>query len=335
MQKIINGSKKLFNSKGEVTFNGWSKSPLFEYNKENALFPNKILEHDCYYISNDESELYISVERQGYELSIKIALVDKENGKIYSDYISKKFILSPQNLPKAGNLGEFSYTDKKVALNLTNTVDGRYIKCDFLDFDKFKNLYIKILVKKIDGESLNYVSSFEDNRSNFFFKRFVPKFVATGIVKLGGKQFNFSQEKSYVYFDWARYYLPNAKHTYNTLSGFFDYDGDKIAINLGSEISNHNKGSENCFFINGNLYKLKNIKSRSEQNRHDRCWYFTSIKQDVDLVFTPKVSDGSVMSCKCDKSIIVFGKLNGYIIHQDTGEIRFKNNEVHMILNNI
>ena len=35
------------------------------------------------------------------------------------------------------------------------------------------------------------------------------------------------------------------------------------------------------------------------------------------------------------KGELVFGKLNGYIIHQDTGEIRFKNNEVHMILNNI
>ncbi len=330
MQKVIENSKNLFDENGEVTFGGWSKAPVFEYNKSQSASSNKIWEHDCYYISNNHVGLYISVETQGFELAIKIVLANFRRGRISSDYVVKKFILSPQNLPQAGTVGEFSYTDKRIALTLTNTVDGRYIKCDFIDFANFKNLYVKILVKKINGESLNLVAPFDNTPRNFYFKRFVPKFTATGVVMFGGTQYNFTEDNSFVYLDWSRYCLPR-KHKYQTMSGVFELDGKRFAINLGSRVGNNKKGSENCFFIDGKLYKIGRVRVTGDDKRFDRCWYFATDNQGVDLVFTPKVTDGDLMSCKCDKNIVVFGKLNGYLHHKDIGEIRLKDKTVHMI----
>lgn len=330
MQKIIDNNKELFNENGEVTFGGWSKSPLFEYNKNQCTALNKVWECDCYYISNQHVGLYLSVETQGFELAIKVILANYRRGRISRDYVVKKFILSPQSLPQAGNVGEFSYIDKRIALTLTNTIDGRYIKCDFIDFANFKNLYVKILVKKINGESLNLVAPFENNPKCFYFKRFVPKFVANGVIMFGGTQYNFNEDNSYVYLNWSRYTLPR-KHKYQNLAGIFNLDGKRFAINLGSRVGDNKKGSENCFFVDGNLYKLGKIKANSDEDRYDRCWYFTSDNHQVDLVFTPKVADGAIMSCKCDKTIVVFGKLNGKLNHKETGELKFRDKNVHLI----
>ena len=38
MKQVIENTKLIFDENGEVNFGGWSKAPLFEYNKENINF---------------------------------------------------------------------------------------------------------------------------------------------------------------------------------------------------------------------------------------------------------------------------------------------------------
>ena len=329
MQRLIDNTKNLFDDNGQVNFGGWSKAPLFEYNKLKYPKTDKIWEHDCYYISNDHIGLYISVETAGMGLAIKVVLANLRRNRIYGDSVTKKWIISPQNLPQAGKLGEFSYIDNRIALTLTNTVEGRYIKCDFIDFADFKNLYIKLLIKKIPGESLNMVVPFQDNKYNFYFKRFVPKFVAQGVVMYGGTKYSFDENKSMVYFDWSRYNLPT-KTEYQNLSANFEIDGHRIALNLGSPVGDNRKGNENCFFVDGNLYKLK--KFRVTSNDFLSPHYFSD-NNGTELAFTPVVYNDRPMIYKCKKCAIVFGRLNGVICHNETDELRIKDKFAHIIFN--
>lgn len=330
MQQVVSDTKKLFNEKGEVVFGGWSKSPLFEYNKGQYQTPNKLCEKDCYYITNKEMGFYLSVETQGFEMLIKIIFVNYRNGRVSQDYISKKFMLSPTKLPEAGNSGEFSYTDKKIALTLTNTVDGRYIKCDFIDFANYKNLYVKVLVKKLQGESMNIIAPFEKSKKNFYFKRFVPKFTAKGVVSFGGTEYNLDEENSYVYFDWSRYSLPRHQK-YQVLNGIFTIGGHTVAINLASRVGDNKKGNENCFFVDNYLFKIGKIKVGGDEKRYDKEWFFKADNGSLDLTFTPKNNSGALLSCKCEKDVVVFGNLNGYIVDENIGTVKFKNKPVHMI----
>lgn len=329
MQRSVNDTKKLFNNNGEVTFGGWSKAPLFEYNKEKYLRPDKIREHDCYYIANDHVGLYLAVETQGMELAIKVVLANFRRNRTYGDFVSKRWILSPQNLPQAGTLGEFSYTDNRIAITLTNTVEGRYIKCDFIDFANIKNLYIKLLVKKISGESLNMVVPFSDSPKSFFLKRFVPKFVANGMIQYGGTQYKFTENNSRVYLDWSRYNLPK-KTEYQTLSASFDLEGHRFALNLGSPVGDTRKGNENCFFIDGNLYKLKKFIVKGDDRKYENSHYFLG-NNGTELIFTPVVYNDNPMLCRCKKSVIVFGKLNGIICHDEIENIKIKDQPAHMV----
>ena len=76
VSRTIDNAQKIFDENGEVKIGGWSKSPLFEYNKEAYPAPNKLVEKDCYYMSNGEMGFYFSVETVGSELMIKLVFVD-------------------------------------------------------------------------------------------------------------------------------------------------------------------------------------------------------------------------------------------------------------------
>lgn len=333
MQRTVENIKDIFNSDGEVTFGGWSKAPLFEYNKGCYHKPDKIREHDCYYIANQHIGLYIAVETQGMELAIKIAVANFRRNRAYGDFITKRWILSPQNLPQAGTLGEFLYSDNRISLTLTNTVEGRYIKCDFIDFADIKNLYIKLLVKKISGESLNLVVPFQENHKNFYFKRFVPKFVAEGVVQYGGTQYRFDENNSCAYLDLSRYNLAK-KTIYQNLSASFMLEGKRFALNLGSPVGDNRKGNENCFFLDGNLYKLRKFIVKGDDKNYEKSHYFLG-NNGTELSFTPIVFNDRPMICNFKKTTLVFGRLNGIICNEETDDIRLKDQPAHMVFSTI
>lgn len=329
MSQATENIQKIFNENGEVKIGGWSKAPLFEYNKELCSLPNKLTEKDCYYISNKDMGFYFSVETVGTELSIKLVFTDFNTGEIVRDYVTKKFWLEPRSLPESGSLGEFSYTDKRIALTMTNTVDGRYIKCDFIDFNNYKNLFVKVLVTKKSGDSLNMVAPFEKFPKCFYLKRFVPKFIASGVVRLGGTDYILDEENSYVYFNWNRYYLPK-KQKFQALSAVTNVNGKRFAINLASKVGSNRKGSENCYFLDNYMRKIGRLKVGGDEKNPLGQWYFTSSDKSAELVFTPDEADGKAVGCKCEKLSFINGRLSGTLADLE-GTAQLENVRAHMI----
>ena len=141
MQHEITEKHNVFEENGEVMCAGWARTPVFEYNSEQSKTSGKHSERDCYFISNTEVSLYLSVENLGMEFAVKIAVADLKRGGVIYDCVVKKFVFSKNELPESGSSGELLYTDKRLQLQLTNTPNGRFLKCDFIDFGGIKNLY--------------------------------------------------------------------------------------------------------------------------------------------------------------------------------------------------
>ncbi len=329
MKQVIENTKPVFDENGEVNFGGWSKAPLFEYNKDNYGTVNKLVEKDSYYISSDEMGFYLSVETVGSELAVKIVLIDYKTKEIVRDSVSKKLWLDSTPLPQSPNLGEFKYTDKKLALTITNTVDGNYIKCDFIDFNNYKNLFVKVKISDTSGESMNIIAPFDKNPKCFYHKRFVPNFKANGVVRLGGTDYNLDDSNSFVYLDWSRYALPRHQK-FQVLSATSALDDKRIAINFASKVGNNRKGSENCYFINSRLNKVGRLRVVGDDKRIDSKWEFSTADKSVELVFKPYKKDEKIISCKCDNLTVVFGRLSGTLA--DSGElIEISKMNAHMI----
>ena len=310
MKKIIDKTKPVFDRNGEVKFGGWSKAPLFEYNKDKYSAPGKLVEKDSYYISSDETGFYISVETVGSELSVKLVLIDYKTGEIVRDCVSRKLWLAATPLPNSPNMGEFRYTDKKIALTITNTVDGSYIKCDFIDFNNSKNLFVKVKISDTNGESMNIIAPFDNNPKCFYYKRFVPCFTASGVVRFGGTDYNLDKNNSCVYLDRGRYALPG-RQKFQVLSASSQLNGKRLALNFASKVGNNRKGSENCYFINGILNKVGRLRVAGDDKKIDGKWEFTTADNSVNLIFEPYKTNEKTAYCKCDNLTVVFGQLNG------------------------
>ena len=61
MQHEITEKHNVFEENGEVMCAGWARTPVFEYNSEQSKTSGKHSERDCYFISNTEVSLYLSV----------------------------------------------------------------------------------------------------------------------------------------------------------------------------------------------------------------------------------------------------------------------------------
>lgn len=316
MQKEITEKCNVFENNGEVVNAGWARNPVFEYNASQSKTSGKHCERDCYFINNGEVSLYLSVENLGLEFSIKIAVADLKRGGVISDSIIKKFMFFKNELPDAGNKGELIYTDKRIQLQLTNATDGRFLKCDFIDFAGMKNLYFNINLKKTNGESLNELAPFERDRKYFYLKRFVPRFTANGIIRIGGLEYSLNENSARAYFDWTRFSKPR-KHNYQRLSADCIIDGKRFALNLASRVGDNRYGNENCFFIDGKLEKLFQINVKGSGNRLDRPWYFTAGISAVDITFKPFTVKGQPMTAVMDKTTVIFGRLYGHIKRVD------------------
>ena len=119
MQHEITEKHNVFEENGEVMCAGWARTPVFEYNSEQSKTSGKHSERDCYFISNTEVSLYLSVENLGMEFAVKIAVADLKRGGVIYDCVVKKFVFSKNELPESGSSGELLYTAKRLQLQLT------------------------------------------------------------------------------------------------------------------------------------------------------------------------------------------------------------------------
>ena len=332
MQREITNECHVFEKDGEVKSAGWARKSVFLYNEAESKTHGKHSERDCYFINNGEVSLYLSVENLGLEFAIKIAVADLKRGGVISDFVVKKLNLIKNELPEAGDNGEFLYSDKRVQLQLTNTPQGRFIKCDFIDFAGIKNLYVNLVLKKNLGESLNELAPFERNRKYFYLKRFVPKFVAGGVIRVGGMEYSLNENTGRAYFDWTRFSKPRHHH-YQRLSADCLMGNTRFSLCLASRVGDNRFGNENCFFTDGQLHKLANISVKGSGKRLDRPVFFRGGTTAVDITFKPFTVGGSVMSANMDKTTVIFGRLFGTLNHFDLGvPFPVDNAQAHLVL---
>lgn len=331
MQHEITQPCPIFEKNGEVEAAGWARSAVFEYNEAQSKTAGRHSERDCYFINSSEVSLYLSVENLGREFAVKIAVADLKRGGVISDAVIKRLSLTKTELPESGNKGELLYTDKRLQLQLTNTPQGRYVKCDFIDFGGIKNLYVNVFLKKNSGDSLNELAPFERNRKYFYYKRFVPKFTAEGVIRVGGMEYRLTEQDGRAYFDMTRFSKPR-RHDYQRLSADCMLGGERFSLCLASRVGDNRYGNENSFFLGGKLHKLSQINVNGTPGRIDRPFYFKGGTSAVDITFKPFTVRGDAMTADMDKTTVIFGRLYGTINRVDReAPLVLDNAQAHMI----
>ena len=330
LQHEITHICNVFEENGEVMNAGWSRQPVFTYNEPMSKMSGKHGERDCYFVNNGEVSLYLSVENIGLEFAVKIAVADLKRGGVISAFVVKKINLIKNELPTESDKGEFLYSDKRLQLQLTNTPQGRILKGDFIDFANIRNLYFNLVLKKNMGDSLNVLAPFERNRKYFYLKRFVPKFVASGVIRVGGLEYRLSETDGRAYFDWTRFCKP-LHHDYQRLSADCVIDGRRVSLCLASRVGDNRFGNENCFFVDGRLHKLDSMAVRGNPARLDRPFFFRS-SSEADITFKPFTVGGEAMAAEMSASTVIFGRLYGEIDSRElSSPLVLDNTQAHLV----
>ena len=333
MQHEYKEKHNVFEDNGEVLCAGWAKNDYFLFNKDDSKQSKHICEGLCYFINNGEISLYLSIENSGIDFYIKIAVADLKKGGVISDFTVKKQLISKIEIPQSDNTGEFLFTDKKIQLQITNTPNNKFLKCNFIDFAGTKNLSFSINLKKIASEKLNQLAPFELDRRYFYFKRFAPEYIASGNIKIGNTEYQLGDEYSIGYLDHTRYSKPR-KHNYQRLSADGFIGDNRFSLCLASRVGDNRYGSENCFFLNNKLEKLFKIEVRNTEGRIDRPWYFKGGISAFDVIFKPYMLANNVMTADMEKTSVVFGKLYGEIKRVDYDKpLVLDDLQAHMVFN--
>lgn len=332
MQHEITEIRRVFAPDGEVHTAGWARAPVFVYNEPLSKSAGKHGERDCYFLNNGEVSLYLSVENMGLEFAIKIAIADLRRGGVISDYVIKKIRLLKTGLPKSDINGEFLYSDKRVQLQITHTPTGRFLKGDFIDFAGYKNLYFNVVLQENRGDSLNMLAPFERNRKYFYLKRFLPKFVAVGIIRVGGFEYQLTESNGRAYFDRARFFKPHHHH-YMRLGADCILDGRRFSLCFAGRVGDNRYGNENCFFTEGKLHKLGNIGVKGNPKHPERPLFFSSSQPETDITFKPFTVRGAAMRAVMAGDTVVFGRIYGELHHPDFPQpLIIENAQAHLVI---
>lgn len=316
MQKLITEKCNIFESNGEVMQAGYACSPVFKNNADKSSTYGKHSEYKSYFVSNDEVALYILIENLPKTANVKIAVADLKRGGIISDFCTKHYFFVKNSYCFDNIKNDYIFEDEKIQLRIMSTSDGIYIKCDFIDFNGSKNLYVNLNLSPISSDGLYQLAPFERNRRYFYYKQFEPKYSANGVIHVGGIEYKIEGDSTNAYVDTMRFSKPRP-HNYQRLSACTKIGDINFALCLASRVGDNRYGNENCFFIDGKLEKLSQINVKGTSGRLDRPWYFSAGISAVDITFKPFTIKKEPFCAVMDKTTIIFGRLYGELKRVD------------------
>ena len=316
MQYEYTEPHKVFEENGEVICAGWARKPYFIFNKEQSRQARHIKESVSYFLSNGEVSLYIGTENTGIDFYIKIALANLKSGNVISDYVYKKQLLSKAELPESKESGQLVYSDKRIEFAIVKVKNERTVKCNFYDFGGKADLSFEFNIDSKGGDTLEQLAPFERDRKYFYFKRFMPVFCGSGTIKVGKSQYTLQKNDTSVYID-STYYSKPRLHSYQRLTADYMRGDNRFSLCLASRVGDNRNGSENSFFLNGDINKLYKIEVKNNDGRIDRPWYFKGGIEAVDITFKPDKINNKPLIAQMDNTSVSFGVLFGKLKRYD------------------
>lgn len=330
MQNEIIKESDIMSPDGQVQNPGWSREPVFIFDKSLCRNRMTLHERDSYLISDGKVSVYLSIEENGLNSQVTAIVADHVTGDIDSRTIKKYMSLGRLDMPATSKNGDVTFTDSRVGLNFSNTALKRYIRCDFVNFSKDKNLYINLTLEDSIDESLNLLMPIRSESKGFYLRRFMPSMKASGVIRCGGAEYTLSPETAVASLNWQRF---NTKDNVNHHALYSDTkldNGQQFALCLAGGVGNPFYGTENCYFLDGVIYKFASVKALGSEERPDKPWHFTAGASAMDITFRPEIKSGHLMGQKCKNKFVVFGKLFGHIHQIDNEKIVLDAVPAHM-----
>ncbi|EOQ90047.1 PF10974 family protein [Leptospira yanagawae serovar Saopaulo str. Sao Paulo = ATCC 700523] len=322
----------LLTADGTITEEGWARSPLWTYNRENiAASKLRIKEWDYYSILSPTKEFGITLTASdlGYAGLFAICFLDFKKGTFQQIDTLSVVPLGKTGFPKVNDLGVVAFQDKKLHLRF-ETKDGKrtleFGSEQFLTPDGSKGIQGKIELKEPKMDTMNIATSWKENRKAFYYNTKINCMPAEGQVRVGNTHYKFDAKTDFGALDWGRGVWTYKNRWYwSSVSAWIA--GKPFGLNLGYGFSDRTPASENVILYDGKIHKLDEVEFIINTNDYMAPWKFRSNDNRLDLDFKPIVDRNSYMNFLIIKSVQhqVFGTFNGTVVLDDGKKIKLEN----------
>jgi len=327
LQKEITKPQNLLDESGKLTESGWSREPMLEYDRtdvKNSFF--RVKEWDHYVVYNDQYALALTVAEYGYFAMATAMLLDfRGEMRCYVKSKIKLFSLGRLNMPSSTRAGDANYGDRRLGLKFSRSSNKRFIKSEFMSFHDGKLLNVSITLDNPDVNTIAVSSEIPEKAGAFAYCQKDIGMTASGFVKFGGEEFNFSEDNSYCCLDWGRGVLPRENRWFwSTMST--KIEGKSFGINFGSGLGDTSQGSENALFYDGKLHKISALSVQAPKNPMEQPWKFYTKDKKLQLTFTPFLNGTEkkgFTKFRMEQKLL-FGRFNGRVKLEGGQELKIQ-----------
>lgn len=331
-QNEITSALDLLDENGHLTTPGWSRQPLWRYERSRIKAPwHRIKEWDYYAVLSQEGGygLTLTLSDLSYCGLMAVCWLDFEKKTFTQLDVMRYLTRGAIGLPESSETGDIHYADAKLRIEVKIEADRRIIAVEaptFVSARGERGLTAEIvLTRDPAADSMNIATDWKENRRAFYYNRKINNMPAEGTVMMGQNTYPFSPKSAFACLDWGRGNWTYKNRWYwGSLST--RVAGKPFGLNLGYGFSDRTPATENMIFFDGRAHKLDEVTFHFDPDDYMKPWRIDSSDGRLAIDFEPLVDRQSALNLWLIASIQhqVFGTMTGTAVLDDGEEVRFE-----------
>ena len=306
---------------------GWARRPVFSFNPSYLWTPQRFsTARDKYLIFSSSFMFVFELCDSGYLGFFHVAALSLLDKHCLTKNTPILFPLGNFNLPLADENGNARFCYKNDLLEfivMENNV--RIIKVDIPQIGNNRRLRGEVALSEPPGaQSLFVNSTWRRESRRFKLVRSSPWWNVEGVMQFENTSIPFIRDKAWGIFYRQRSVRPKSDVRY-WAAGCGLQDGRQISFSVGYGSQESEYGSENAFFIDGQLHKLDLVTFQASALSWCKPWHFTSNDARLEMTFYPlrDSSRSNYVLTEFDQTLEVYGFFSGFFIREDGAQVRF------------
>lgn len=278
---------------------GFSRKSTLVYDRSAIKAPPwRIKEWDFYQISNSHLCLQLTIGHASYAGQASLMLFDFRRGTKYLS-LCRTFprpfgsLHMPEDAEADHTLVYPPHFQRKDAARrslISSGKEGIYlcfdVRCGIRTLVcRWRDLEAVVRLERMNPDSLVVNLPFDESGHAFYYNHKINCMSAQGIVRKGGRKWEFNRKDSFGILDWGRGVWPFHNEWYWS-SGSGWINGEMFGFNLGCGFGNTDIASENMLFYKGKSHKLGKVDFKLGKTPMEP-WRLTDREGRLDLTLTP------------------------------------------------
>lgn len=263
---------------------GFARKPIIECNLSGHYLRKKKWNH--WSVFGEEIFFSISISHFDYAALCTVSFLEYETQRFFEKNVMIPLGLGTKLKMPARVFEPVQFSNNEIQISMTYFQKQTFLKVTSENFDNELLLAELTILHPQEDDTLNVVVPW--NRQTFQFTSKHHTLPTMGFVKLGDRQYRFSEEECFSVLDFGRGVWPR-NASLNWAMASQKIRNQRIGLNFGGKWTDGTGITENAVFVDGKMTKIhEDVLFNCDNTNYMKPWYITTKFSDrVMLTFHP------------------------------------------------